>query len=123
MRAVGSLILGLILLYFPAPAIAQTYSITDLGASLPSGSSSFAYAINNNSTQVQIVGSYTTSAGLQQAFLYTVTNPSTGAGTMTTLTSLGGATPTNTAAFGINDSGVVVGYSYTKTSGGASQAV
>ncbi len=74
------------------------YAVTDLGT-LPGGSSSFAYGINNSG---QIVGdAYANGTALQHAFLYS-------GGSMQDLGTLGGQ---ESYAYGINDSGLIVGYS------------
>jgi probable HAF family extracellular repeat protein len=71
----------------------------DIGT-LPGGSYSQAYGINDGGT---IVGVSDGSAGSQRAF-------SCSAGVMTDLGTLGGA---YSQAYGINSSGTIVGYSYT----------
>ena len=82
---------------------AVEYTVTDLGT-LPGGSESYAFGINNNG---QVVGEAETASGVQHAFLYSN-------GTMTDLNNLI-PTPYNyeSAATGINDSGQVVGSSVT----------
>ena len=78
------------------------YTITDLGALGPAGSSSAGYAVN---AAGQVAGWTNASAdsGVRQAFLYS-------GGTMTDLGTLGGS---NSYGYGINDSGQVVGNSTT----------
>jgi probable HAF family extracellular repeat protein len=82
--------------------------MTDLGT-LPGGSSSGAFGINDNG---QVVGGSDTSNGEGQAFLYAN-------GTMTDLGTLPGWS--GSWAYGINDSGQVVGY-YDTTSSGSNHA-
>jgi probable HAF family extracellular repeat protein len=69
--------------------------MTDLGT-LPGGSFSSAFSINNNG---QVVGYATTSSGAPHAFLYT-------GGVMTDLGTLGGP---RSFAYGINNNGQIVG--------------
>jgi probable HAF family extracellular repeat protein len=72
------------------------YTVTDLGT-LPGGSSSEAYGINNSA---QVAGDSYASSGFSHAFLYS-------GGSMTDIGALG---VNNTFAYGINNSGQVVGY-------------
>ena len=72
------------------------YTVTDLGT-LPGGTSSYAYSINNLG---QVVGEASTSATTQHAFLYS-------GGSLTDLGSFG---QQNSYATGINDKGQIVGY-------------
>src|SRR5689334_9747344 len=76
---------------------AETYSITDLGASL--GLSSDAHGVNNRG---QVVGYWNTPAGAH-AFLYDL-------GTLHDLGTLGGA---RNYALSINNNGKIVGFSDT----------
>jgi probable HAF family extracellular repeat protein len=74
------------------------YTVTDLGT-LPGGTQSSAYGINDNG---EIVGSADTSSGPEHAFLYS-------GGSMQDLGTLGGTT--SSIAAGVNNSGQAVGES------------
>ena len=82
-----------------ATAGAAEYTVTDLGT-LPGGSASAAYSINNSG---QVVG-YSTTSGNNHAFLYS-------GGTMNDLGTLPGGD--GSSANSINNSGQVVGSSLT----------
>ena len=92
----------------PLPAYAQTtYHVTDLGTL--GGNSSGATALNSYG---DVVGSSTTGSGQSHAFLYHN-------GTMTDLGVLNGS-DNSSVAYGINDSGTVVGQSFLGPVGGQS---
>src|SRR5437667_90547 len=83
------------------PAFAQTYTITDLGTLGGNGNYSVAYCING-SGQVSGASSAPSNQMSDPAFLYSN-------GQMTDIGTLGGDTSN---AYGINNLGVIAGYSY-----------
>ena len=99
---VGRILIVLALLCVAAlqPAFGQGFTIKDLGT-LPGGTTSFAFAINNRG---QVVGEATTASGATHAFLFDD-------GVMVDLGTLPGGTFSTAAA--INDRGQVVGTSST----------
>lgn len=89
-----------------APARADTFTVTDLGTL--GGAATYAYGINNSG---QVTGYSDTPSGVQNAFLYS-------GGSMTDLGTLppctiAGQTCNGSQGYGINNSGQVVGFSYT----------
>ncbi len=95
-----------LVLALAAPALAQTYTVIDLGTLGATPSS--AYGLNNNG---QVVGSSYVNSRTYHAFLYS-------GGTMIDLGTLGG---NNSQGIGINDSGQVVGQADTVITVGSVQ--
>jgi probable HAF family extracellular repeat protein len=96
-------------LWIPAAPNGTSGTMIDLGTlggtnSDVGGTSSVAFAINGSG---QVVGQSCTTSGVEAAFLWTPATPNGTSGTMAALPTLSGATAQD--AYGINDSGQVVG--------------
>lgn len=106
-------------LYTPGGTAGPSYNpqMQDLGIIGGSGSS-YAYGVNSYG---QIAGQSNISGTTYQAALWTPGSANGTNGSWTNLGTLGNASRTTSKAFGINDSGEVIGYSYAAAGGSSAK--